>query len=77
MSELLLTPLAVLGADENGLGGGQGVCEEEAVSVIPAGAPGEAVVLLEQMKLCSGCCQGSVSGCLGCGLYLGYGCGVS
>lgn len=77
MSDLLLTPVAVLGADEDGLGGGKGVCEEEVVDVTSAGAPGEAVVLLGQMKLCAGCCQGSVSGCLGCGLYLGYGCGVT
>lgn len=37
--------------------------EEDMVDFIPSGAPGEAGVLLGQMKLFAGCCQSSVSGC--------------
>lgn len=42
---------------------GSGGAEEDMVDFIPSGTPGEAVVLLEQMKLFAGCYQNSMSGC--------------
>lgn len=46
---------------------GSGGVEENLVDFIPSGIPGEAVVLLGQMKLFAGYCQSSVIGCLDMG----------
>lgn len=67
MSKLLLIPLVVWELMGVCLVVGSGGVEENLVDFIPSGIPGEAVVLLGQMKLFAGYCQSSVSGCLDMG----------
>lgn len=58
--QTVINSTGCVGADGDVLGGG---AEEDTVDFIPSGTPGEAVVLLGEMKLFAGCCQSSVSGC--------------